>query len=251
MARPEVVPDVKIEIFSDVGCPWCFIGKRRFEKALESFEHRDGVEVEWKSFQLDPDLPEHDHRNEIDYLVETKGMPRDQVTQMLAHVAQQAAGEGLSYDFDALVVANSWKAHRVIQRAKAESLQAAADLEEQLFRAHFERGQDIGSDEVLTELGTAVGLTAAQVREALEEDRWETAVKQDLATARALGVSGVPFFVLERKYGISGAQPVEVFTRALEQTWAESQPLQMVQPAGSENGSAEELTGQACGPDGC
>lgn len=235
--------DMKIEIFSDVGCPWCFIGKRRFETALESFEHRDQVEVEWKSFQLDPSLPEHDHRNEIDYLVETKGMPRDQVTQMLAHVTQQAAGEGLDYDFDALVVANSWKAHRVIQRAKAASLETAARLEEQLFKAHFEDGKNIGSEDVLVELGTAAGLTAEQVREALDEDRWETAVKQDLATARALGVSGVPFFVLERKYGISGAQPVEVFTQALEQSWAESQPLQMVQPGG--------LDGQACGPNGC
>ncbi|MEV4900974.1 DsbA family oxidoreductase [Citricoccus sp. NPDC055426] len=234
---------MKIEIFSDVGCPWCFIGKRRFETALESFEHRDQVEVEWKSFQLDPSLPEHDHRNEIDYLVETKGMPRDQVTQMLAHVTQQAAGEGLDYDFDALVVANSWKAHRVIQRAKASSLETAARLEEQLFKAHFEDGKNIGSEDVLVELGTAAGLTAEQVREALDEDRWETAVKQDLATARALGVSGVPFFVLERKYGISGAQPVEVFTQALEQSWAESQPLQMVQPGG--------LDGQACGPNGC
>ncbi|NUL45573.1 DsbA family oxidoreductase [Cellulosimicrobium funkei] len=234
---------MKIEIFSDVACPWCFIGKRRFEAALESFEHRDQVEVEWKSFQLDPTLPEHDHRKEIDYLAETKGIPREQVTQMLGHVTEQAAAEGLDYDFEALVVANSWKAHRVIQRAKADSLETAERLEEQLFRAHFEDGQDIGSEDVLVQLGTAAGLTADQVREALTEDRWETAVKQDLATAGALGVSGVPFFVLERKYGISGAQPVEVFTQALEQSWAESQPLQMVQPGG--------LNGQACGPNGC
>lgn len=238
-----VVPEVKIEIFSDVACPWCFIGKRRFEAALESFEHRDQVEVEWKSFQLDPTVPEHDHRQEIDYLAETKGMPREQVTQMLGHVAQQAAAEGLDYDFDSLVVANSWKAHRVIQRAKAQSLVTAERLEEQLFRAHFEDGKDIGSEDVLVELGTAAGLSAEQVREALAEDRWETAVKQDLATAQALGVSGVPFFVLERKYGISGAQPVEVFAQALEQSWAESQPLQMVQTGG--------LDGEACGPNGC
>lgn len=244
---------MKIEIFSDVACPWCFIGKRRFETALASFAHRDEVEVEWKSFQLDPSLPEHDHRKEIDYLSETKGMPRDQVIQMLAHVTQQAAGEGLEYDFDSLVVANSWKAHRVIQRAKSVSLETAEHLEEQLFRAHFEDGKNIGSEEVLVELGTAAGLTAEQVREALDEDRWETAVKQDLATAQALGVAGVPFFVLERKYGISGAQSVEVFTQALEQSWAESQPLQMVQPAGATgtDGASDDLHGQACGPNGC
>lgn len=247
------MPEVKIEIFSDVACPWCFIGKRRFETALESFAHRDEVEVEWKSFQLDPTLPEHDHRREIDYLAETKGMPREQVTQMLGHVAQQATGEGLDYDFDSLVVANSWKAHRVIQRAKAISLRTAEQLEEQLFRAHFEDGKHIGSEDVLVELGTAAGMTAEQVREALAEDRWETAVKQDLATAQALGVSGVPFFVLERKYGISGAQPVEVFSQALEQSWAESQPLQMVQPTGAAgaDGGPDALNGQACGPNGC
>jgi predicted DsbA family dithiol-disulfide isomerase len=244
---------MKIEIFSDVACPWCFIGKRRFEKALASFEHRDQVEVEWKSFQLDPTLPEHDHRHEVDYLAEVKGMPRAQVEQMLGHVTGQAAAEGLDYDFDSLVVANSWKAHRVIQRAKAVSPETAEALEEQLFRAHFEQGLNIGDEDVLGQLGLAAGLTSEQVREALTEDRWETSVKQDLATAQALGVSGVPFFVLGRKYGISGAQPAEVFTQALEQSWAELQPLQMVQPVGSSGteGDAGELTGQACGPQGC
>lgn len=244
---------MKIEIFSDVGCPWCFIGKRRFEKALESFEHRDQVEVEWKSYQLDPSLPEHDDRSEVDYLAQTKGMPREQVTQMLAHVTEQARGEGLAYDFDNLVVANSWKAHRVIQRAKAESLQAAEALEEHLFQAHFEQGLDIGDEQVLVRLGAAAGLTEAQVREALSEDRWETAVKQDLATAQALGVTGVPFFVLGRKYGISGAQPTELFIQALQQAWSEFQPLQMVQPVAAGPGTAAGagLDGQACGPEGC
>lgn len=244
---------VKIEIFSDVGCPWCFIGKRRFEKALESFEHREQVEVEWKSYQLDPSLPEHDDRNEVDYLAQTKGLPRGQVTQMLAHVSEQARGEGLAYDFDNLVVANSWKAHRVIQRAKAESLQTAEALEEQLFQAHFEHGLDIGDEQVLVRLGTAAGLTEAQVHEGLTEGRWEAAVKQDLATARALGVTGVPFFVLGRKYGISGAQPTELFAQALQQAWSEFQPLQMVQPVAAGPGAAAGagLDGQACGPEGC
>lgn len=244
---------MKIEIFSDVGCPWCFIGKRRFEKALESFEHRDQVEVEWKSYQLDPSLPEHDDRNEVDYLAQTKGMPREQVIQMLAHVTEQARGEGLAYDFDDLVVANSWKAHRVIQRAKAESLQAAEALEEHLFQAHFEQGLDIGDEHVLVRLGAAAGLTEAQVREALSEDQWETAVKQDLATAQALGVTGVPFFVLGRKYGISGAQPTELFIQALQQAWSEFQSLQMVRSvaAGSGTAAGAGLDGQACGPEGC
>ncbi|QCU78919.1 DsbA family oxidoreductase [Citricoccus sp. SGAir0253] len=244
---------MKIEIFSDVACPWCYIGKRRFETALAAFEHRDEVEVEWKSFQLDPTLPEHDDRREVDYLAEVKGLPREQVTQMLAHVGEQARGEGLSYDFENLVVANSWRAHRLVQRAKAVSPEAAAALEEELFRAHFEQGLDIGDEQVLARLGTAAGLTDEQVREAFTDAQWEAAVKQDLAAARALGVSGVPFFVLDRRYGISGAQPAELFAQALEQAWAESRPLQMVRPAGAGTGPDGDAgpTGQACGPEGC
>ncbi|MFC7401810.1 DsbA family protein [Citricoccus sp. GCM10030269] len=233
---------MKIEIFSDIACPWCFIGKRRFEQALSAFEHREQVEVEWKSYQLDPTLPEHDDRSEIDYLVESKGFSREQVAGMLGHVSEQAASVGLTYDFDALVVANSWKAHRVIQRAKALSLASTHELEEQLFRAHFEDGKNIGDDGVLVELGLAAGLTEDHVRQALTEASWEAAVKQDLAEARALGVSGVPFFVLGRTYGVSGAQPTEVFAQALEQAWADSRPLNMVQPASE---------APACGPDGC
>lgn len=249
---------MKIEIFSDVGCPWCFIGKRRFERALSEFPQRDQIEVEWKSYQLDPTLPEHESRSELEYLSQVKGMPADQVRQMLAHVGSQAEGEGLHYDFDSLVVANSWKAHRVIQRAKAVSLQVAENLEEQLFSAHFERGEDIGSEEVLVRLGTAAGLSQEQVREALTDSTWEDRVKGDLQEARALGVTGVPFFVLNRKYGISGAQPAELFAQALQQAWAEHQPLQMVTPAaatadqpGPDGDQPVGLNGQACGPEGC
>lgn len=249
---------MKIEIFSDVGCPWCFIGKRRFERALAQFPHRDQVEVEWRSYQLDPSLPEHDPRTELEYLSQAKGMPEDQVRQMLSHVSSQALAENLHYDFDALVVANSWKAHRVIQRAKAESPATAEELEEQLFSAHFERGEDIGSPEVLEELGVTAGLTVGQVQEARTDPAWEDRVREDIVQARTLGVTGVPFFVLDRRYGISGAQPSELFAQALEQAWAEHQPLQMVSPlasatqaAGPDDGRSGGLDGQVCGPEGC
>lgn len=253
---------MRIEVFSDVGCPWCYIGKRRFERALAQFPHRDQVEVEWKSYQLDPSLPEHDPRSEVEYLTQAKGLPEDQVHQMLAHVASQALTENLHYDFDSLVVANSWKAHRVIQRAKAVSLEAAAELEEQLFSAHFERGQDIGAEDVLVALGQAAGLTADQVREALTDSAWEDRVRSELQEARTLGVTGVPFFVLDRTYGISGAQPTGLFAQALERAWAEHQPLQMVSPAAEASGSGASgglpddgtqagLDGQVCGPEGC
>lgn len=242
---------MKVQIFSDVGCPWCYIGLRRFTRALDGFEHRDQIEVEFGSYQLDPSLPEHDHRFEADYLSEVKGMPRDQVTQMLAHVTEQAQGEGLNYDFDSLVVANSWSAHRLIQRAKAISNAAVLAVEEDLFAAHFENGENIADAQVLTRIGTDAGLTEAQVHEALTEDQWEDAVKQDLAHAQALGVTGVPFFVLDQRYGVSGAQPSETFLQALTQAYAEhvqQSPLQMV----SETDSADsDLNGQVCGPEGC
>lgn len=246
--------DMKVQVFSDVACPWCYIGKRRFERALAAFEQRERIEVEWRSYQLDPTVPEHDPRSEARYLAETKGMPEEQVRQMLAHVIEQAAGEGLDYDFDAAVVANSWKAHRLIQRAKAVSAEVTDAVEERLFSAHFERGQNIGEETQLTEIGASAGLTEQQVHEALTEPRWDERVRQDINDARGLGVTGVPFFVLDGKYGISGAQPTELFEQALRQAWTEHQPLRMVSPVGdhADGGAAEaQLNGPACGPDGC
>src|SRR6478752_10145031 len=133
---------MKIEIWSDVACPWCYIGKRRFETALAAFPHRDAVEVQWRSFQLDPSLPEHYDGTELDYLATRKGMPRDRVAEMFAHVTQVAAGEGLAYDFDTIVVANSLRGHQLLHLAAAHGV--ADDVKERLLSAHFEQGVDIG-----------------------------------------------------------------------------------------------------------
>lgn len=242
---------MKVTVYSDVACPWCYIGKRRFETALAGFEHAEQVEVEWRSYQLDPTLPERSDLTEVEYLTRMKGLAEPQVRRMLDHVVMQAAGEGLTYDMDAIVVANSFPAHRVIQRARAVSAEAASALEEALFAAHFERGQDIGDAAVLAELGAAAGLSAEQVEEALTDERWAEAVRADLAEARAVGVTGVPFFVLDGKYAVSGAQPPELFAQALAQTWAERAPLRAFTPAAAADDDDAPLTGQACGPDGC
>ncbi|MGG5172353.1 DsbA family oxidoreductase [Pseudarthrobacter sp. J1738] len=230
---------MKIEIWSDVACPWCYIGKRRFESALAEFPHKDKVEVKWRSFQLDPTLPEHYDGTELSYLSERKGLDPEQVKGMFAHVAQQAAGEGLSYDFDSVVVANSFTAHRLIHLAEESG--KGAEAKERLLSDHFEHGKDIGNTEHLQELGTSLGLVAEDVSAMLNSDRFAEDVRHDFAEARALGVSGVPFFVIDRKYGISGAQPAEVFASALEQAWAEANPLINVGATDAE----------ACGPDGC
>lgn len=232
---------MKIEIWSDVACPWCYIGKRRFETALNAFPHKDSVEVQWRSYQLDPTVPEHYDGTEISYLAERKGMDPAQVRGMFAHVTEQAAGEGLDYKFDDVVVANSFNAHQLIHLAAAHG--KADGVKEALLSAHFEHGEDIGNREFLVRTGAAAGLDAAKVKEALDTDQYADDVRHDFAEARALGVSGVPFFVIDRKYGISGAQPSELFAQALDEAWQEANPLTMV--------AAADADAEVCGPDGC
>lgn len=257
---------MKIEIWSDVACPWCYIGKRRFETALNNFQHKDQVEVKWRSYQLDPSLPDHYDGTELGYLSERKGMAAEQVSQMFAHVSAQAAGEGLRYDFDKVVVANSFKAHQLLHLAAAHG--RGDDAKEALLSAHFEHGEDIGDNGFLVRTGVALGLDADGIAQALETEKYADEVRADFAEARALGITGVPFFVIDRKYGISGAQPAELFSQALNEAWQEAHPLVMVgQPAGAGQGAGagggtgagggagaatdSGLGGEVCGPDGC
>lgn len=235
---------MKVEIFSDIACPWCYIGKRRFEEALAAFEHKDDVEITWRSYQLDPSLPEHYDGSELDYLASSKGMPRGQVAVMFEQVKAQAASVGLQYDFDDLVVANSFTAHRFIHLAKQHG--KADEAEELLFSGHFEHGKDIGSSDYLTELGAQLELPENQVAELFTSDVFADDVRSDITEARSIGVSGVPFFVFERTYGLSGAQPSETFTKVLAQAWQETQPLKV--PSSLDE---SELNGQVCGSDGC
>ncbi|GGC80648.1 DSBA oxidoreductase [Tersicoccus solisilvae] len=240
---------MNIDIWSDIACPWCYIGKRRFESALARFEHRDDVTVTWHSFQLDPTLPAHYDGTELEYLSERKGMPADRVAQMFAQVTEVAAGEGLAYDFDSVVVANSLPGHELMHLAAEHGV--AGEVKEALLSAHFEHGEDIGSREVLVRIGTEAGLDAGEITAALDSGRYADAVGSDIRRAQSLGITGVPFFVLDDKYGVSGAQPVELFEQALRTAWAESHPLVMVAPEGAAAPSDAGLNGQACGPDGC
>ncbi|MDN5558481.1 MAG: DsbA family oxidoreductase [Ruaniaceae bacterium] len=229
---------MKIDIWSDIACPWCYIGKRRFESALAEFPHRDQVEVTWHSYQLDPNLPEHYDGTEAEYLVSRKGMPEAQLRQMLAHVTEQAAGEGLSYDFDSLVVANSLRAHQLLHLAKEHG--AANEVKEALLSAHFEKGTDIGDADELVRIGLGAGLDEQEIRAELDSGSRITAVQGDIREAASLGIQAVPTFVLDMKFAVSGAQPSEIFASALDQAWTASHPvLQSL------------ATGDACGPDGC
>lgn len=200
-------------------CPFCYIGKRNFETALEQFSNKNGIEVEWKSFQLDPSLPEVQDSNYTDYLMVSKGLGRPQVEGMLNNVTQMAKGVGLEYDFDRAVMVNSFKAHRVLQLAKMRGLGDAA--EERLFRAFFTEGRNIADDDTLLELGKEAGLNETEIRSSLSDERYSDMVRQDIQEARAIGVTGVPFFVFNRKYAVSGAQPPQAFLQTLEKAYAE------------------------------
>lgn len=232
--------DMQIDIWSDIACPWCYIGKRRLETALADFPHRDAVSVTWHSYQLDPTLPERYEGTEAEYLATRKGMPIEQVRQMFEHVTEQAAGEGLTYDFDGLVVANSARAHEMLHLAKDRDL--GDEVKEALLSAHFEQGVDIGDVDALVRVGTSAGLDDGEIRAALEDGRYRAAVVSDIDMARQIGVTGVPFVVVDMKYAVSGAQPPELFREVLDKAWAEQAPaLQHV------DGSSHD----ACGPDGC
>ncbi|MGB6083464.1 DsbA family oxidoreductase [Moheibacter sp.] len=210
---------MKIEIWSDVMCPFCYIGKRNFETALADFPDKDKIEVEWKSFQLDPTVPEVATESQEDYLVKRKGMSREQVQGILANVTEMARQAGLEYHLDKSVMVNSQKAHQLIQFAKTKGL--GDEVEEVLFRAFFTDGKNVADLETLKELGKEAGLDEKELESAFTDDQFKYKMNQDIQEARSIGVTGVPFFVFDRKYGVSGAQPSEAFLDTLSKSFTE------------------------------
>lgn len=208
-----------VEIWSDIMCPFCYIGKRKFEAALSQFEHREQINIVWKSFQLNPEMKSEPGKNVTEHLAEVKGWSLEEAKRMSDRVTAMAREVGLSYDFDKAVVANSWDAHRLIQLAKQHGLGDAA--EERLFQAYFTEGRDTSDHATLLELGTDIGLAAADIEKMLQSDAYGEAVDQDIYEARQVGVRGVPFFVLNRRYAVSGAQQPETFLAALRTAWPE------------------------------
>jgi len=212
---------MKVEIWSDIMCPFCYIGKRNYESALSQFEGRNDIETEWRSYQLDPTIPENSpvKENVYQYLASKKGISYEQSAQMHERVILMAKKAGLDYRFDKAIVANSFDAHRMIQLAKTKGLGDAA--EERLFRAYFTEGKDFGDHETLIALGKEIGLPEEEIRSALISDHYGEKVEQDIQQAAEIGVQGVPFFVINRKYAVSGAQPPEYFLQALDQSYGE------------------------------
>jgi predicted DsbA family dithiol-disulfide isomerase len=203
-----------VDVWSDVVCPWCYLGKRRLEAALARFEHPDGVEVTWHAFELDPEAPPVHQGRPAERLAEKYGSSVEQAEAMNAQMTELAAQEGLEYHLDTARGGNSFDAHRLIALAALHGRQAEA--EERMFRAYFTDGEAIGDPEVLVRLGGELGLDPVEVRAMLESDHLAAEVRADEATAGRLGIRGVPFFVLDRRYGVSGAQPADVLVEALE-----------------------------------
>ena len=235
---------MRIEIWSDVVCPWCYIGKRRLEKALADFPHRDDLELVYRSYQLDPAAPKVATESAREMLARKYRMSPAQAADTQGRVIALAAEEGMHWRHEESPFVNSLDAHRLLHLAREQGKQP--ELKEALLHAYFGEARNIADHEVLRTIAAGVGLDASRVDEVLASREFEEAVDADVRQAGAYGATGVPFYVVDGRYGISGAQPVEVFTQVLDRAWAESHPtLEMVTEPASEGG------GEACGPAGC
>ena len=233
---------LKIQIWSDIMCPFCYIGKRRIEEALRLFEHKKAVAIEWKSFQLDASFVASANDNMVEHLANKYGKGTDWAQGMLDNMTQNAKNAGLDFHFEKAILANSFNAHRLLHLAKKHQL--ANDLEELLFKAYLTDGKNINDTNTLKDLGISVGLKAEAIDEVLNSDAYGNDVKQDIQNANSIGVQGVPFFVFDNKYAVSGAQPATAFLEILQKAWEEGKfdsKITLINTA----------EGDSCGIDGC
>src|SRR5215217_3803435 len=217
---------VNVEIWSDIACPWCAVGKRRFERALAEFEHREDVTVTFRSFELDPDAPAAREGSTAENLAKKYGTTLEQALAMNQRMTATAAEDGLSFRFDIAKGGNTFDAHRLLHLAAAHGRQH--ELKERLMRAYLGEGELMSDHVELTRLAREAGLPEDEVRDTLATDRFADAVREDEATARGLGISAVPFFVVDRAFGAAGAQPPEVLGDLLRRAWEAGTPLSVV-----------------------
>jgi len=222
---------MEVEIWSDVVCPWCYLGKKRFEQALAEFSHPDDVQVVYRSFELDPDAPSGVTTPVVDALASKYGMTAEQAEHAQRQMEERAAADGLTFRMRDLRSGNTRDAHRVLQLARQAGRQS--ETMERLQRAYFTDQESIFDHDSLARLGAEAGLDEAAVRSTLASDAFADHVETDEEMARAIGATGVPLFVIDRKYGISGAQPAQTITQVLERAWAESDPAESATEAGA------------------
>jgi len=226
-----------VEIWSDIACPWCYIGKRRFEAALARFEHRDDVRVTWRSFELDPSAPAEREGERAARLAEKYGITVERAREMERRLTETAAGEGLDFRFELARSGATFDAHRLLHLAAEHGMQDA--MKERLLRAYFSQGELMSDRETLVRLAVEAGLPEDDVRQMLANDRFAEEVREDERTAGAFGISAVPTFVVDRKLGVSGAHPPEALLELLREGWARRTPAPVVFAGG-----------EACGVDG-
>jgi predicted DsbA family dithiol-disulfide isomerase len=228
---------MQVEIWSDIACPWCYVGKRRFEAALAQFAHRDQVQVTWRAFELDPDAPHEREGERAARLAEKYGTTVERAREMEQNMTDTAAGEGLAFRFDIARSGNTFDAHRVVHLAAEHGLQDA--MKERLMKAYLEEGELISDRDTLVRLGSEVGIPKDELIDTLASDRFAAEVRDEERTAFGFGISAVPTFVIDRQFGVSGAQPPELLLQMLERGWESRTPVEIVSG------------GEACGPDGC
>jgi predicted DsbA family dithiol-disulfide isomerase len=235
------VAKLSIDIWSDIACPWCYVGKRHLEQALDKFPHKADVDIVWRAFELDPSAPRvrDTSQSYVERLAHKYGTPPAQAQVMIDRMVETAAKDGLEFRFDRIRPGNTFDAHRLLHLAHERGVQDA--LKERMLRAYMTEGEAIGEPEVLIGLARDAGLDEQEARDVLATDRYGAEVRHDEGLARELGISGVPFFVLSGKLGVSGAQPADVLLRALERAWSE-----LPKPA-----IETIVEGATCGPDGC
>jgi len=226
---------MKIEIWSDFACPFCYIGKQRLEAALDQFEHKDAVKVIFRSFELDPSAPRDVDYDVHDMLAAKYGMNREQAIAMNKNLSMQAKEVGLSFQFDSLILTNTFDAHRLAQYAASQG--KMSEMAKELFQAYFTDSRHLGDHQTLAELAVKAGLDHKEVLQILMSEDYSAEVHQDEEEASRLGISGVPFFVIDRKYVVSGAQSTDMFLQALQTTWNELQ-LDVLDDNRSESASA-------------
>ncbi|MCT2406075.1 DsbA family oxidoreductase [Chryseobacterium antibioticum] len=230
---------MKIQVWSDIMCPFCYIAKKNFEQALADSSFKDEVQVEWKSFQLDPSLKENSGNISIsEYMINRKGFSKTQLDQFLNQLKDMGKNAGVTFNYDTVIAADTFPAHKLLHLAKEDG--KADAMEEALFEAHFVNGKNIADVEFLVSLAGQLGLDKEKARKVLSEDEYDYEVKQDIMEAQNLGITGVPYYIHDGKYAVSGAQPVELFAKALAQTYQE----RIVQ-------LSQESDDNMCGIDGC